>query len=260
MGRKTVIACAHSLHLVADESVKGTKSKAQFTYLEKYWIQNNFTKNMRGEIVNDTRVQILLYKYHIGNDWAVFIRADNDVFADSEIATIDRSLLTNPSDTFLHQRAAVLHCPVSLLSGITFANEFSVGCNKSAVHIQSESSHHLKYEGRDLVRGSSGGGLFLFPHTNLVGMHSEAINEADFDADTPLLHISHSDKRSGSEDLPYQSIECNADEERPKKKRVTVSETVASVAGGINGLGSALILCKYPRLIHYIDEIEKSDC
>ena len=252
-----MVACAHSLGLIVDPSVRSTKSKTYLTYVENYWIQSSFTKNTRGEVTREGRIEIVLYKYHTDNDWAIFRRTDSSVFEDSEIATIDRSLFTNLSDTFLHQKAAVLHCPVSLQTGITRATEFSVSCNRSAVHVQVESSHHLKYEGRDLVRGSSGGGLFLFPHTTLVGMHSEAIkSEYEYDVDIPSQHITHSDKRSSSEDLPYPPIQASNTDEHLTKKRKTDSETIASLAGGINGLGSALILCKYPRLMHYIDEVE----
>jgi hypothetical protein len=43
-----------------------------------------------------------------------------------------------------------------------------------------------------------------------------------------------------------------------KKLKVEVdSETIASVGGGNNGIGSALIICKFSRLLHYIDELEK---
>jgi hypothetical protein len=41
----------------------------------------------------------------------------------------------------------------------------------------------------------------------------------------------------------------------PKKKLKSDSETIASVTGGNNGLGSALVICKFSRLMHYIHEL-----
>ena len=79
--------------------------------------------------------------------------------------------------------AIVLHCPVSLKSGITKAEEFSVGFQTASVHIQTQSSHHVKYEGRDLCRGSSGGAVYVYPSTFVLGLHLEAITEADYDAE-----------------------------------------------------------------------------
>jgi hypothetical protein len=84
----------------------------------------------------------------------------------------------------------------------------------------------------------------------------EAINETDFDTDDTdtTKCIAETRKRVTSEDNPYTSFDNDV---IPEKKKLKVdSESVASIAGGINGLGSALILCKFPRLIHYFEEVE----
>jgi hypothetical protein len=253
VGSRTVVACAHSLDLLIDDSHRNTKSNTHYKYLEDYWIQPQFTRNIRGEVTDDNRIPIKLFKFNVDNDWALFVRADGALFAESEIATIDNSPLDNPRRVLAHKMAIVLHCPVSLKSGITKAEEFSVGCQTASVHIQVQSTHHVKYEGRDLCRGSSGGGVYVFPSTSVLGIHSEAINEADYDAEDAVKTIAHSDKRVRSEEEPYKPFDSS---NPPKKKLKNDSETIASVAGGNNGLGSALIICKFSRLMHYIREIE----
>jgi hypothetical protein len=192
--------------------------------------------------------------FHEGNDWALFERADEGLFLESEVAVIDTSLLANPIRSLSHSRAQVLHCPVSLMSSIKKANEFNFGCQIAAVSIQGQSSHHVKYEGRDLCKGSSGGAVFVYPSGALLGMHSEAINEAEFDGEEEAVKsIAHNDKRVSSEDNAYEDFESDPE---PKQKKVkSDSETIASIAGGINGLGSALIVCKFTRLMHYIHEL-----
>lgn len=254
VGRRTVLACAHSLDLIIDDTKRNTKKTTHYMYLEDYWIQLRFTKNKKGECTVEDRVRIKLFKFHEGNDWALFTRADTGSFLESDVAVIDTSLLDNPNLSLSHNRAQVLHCPVSLVSSILKVNEFPVGCQISAVHIQAQSSHHVKYEGRDLCKGSSGGAIFVYPSGALLGMHSEAINEGDYEGEDAAKSISDSDKRVRSEDDAYELFESAPE---PKQKKVkSDSETIASIAGGINGLGSALILCKFSRLMHYIRELE----
>lgn len=266
VGRKTVLACAHSLDLVEipvikDESKRNTKRNTKtpthYQYLEDYWVQSRFTKNNKGECTADDRVRIRLFKFHATNDWALFTRTDTGSFLDSDVAVIDTSLLTDPDKHLTHVNARVLHCPVSLVSSILKVDEFPVGCQISAVHIQAQSSHHVKYEGRDLCRGSSGGAVYVYPSSAILGMHSEAINEAAFEGEEeePDKFIADTDKRVHSEDDPYKPFESAPE---PKQKKVkSDSETIASIAGGINGLGSALIVCKFSRLMFYIRELEK---
>jgi hypothetical protein len=52
----------------------------------------------------------------------------------------------------------------------------------------------------------------------------------------------------------YEEFEPSV--ERPIKKQKSESETIASMAGGNNGLGSAIIICKFNRLMHYYRELE----
>jgi hypothetical protein len=137
------------------------------------------------------------------------------------------------------------------------ANEFSINCCKSSVHIQNHSTHHVKYEGRDFCRGSSGGGIYIENSTFVLGMHIEAINEVNYDDqdNAPKEELARNSKRVDSEDNPYGALIQPASENPPKRYKVD-SETVASIAGGNNGLGSALIFCKFPRLMHYIELLE----
>ncbi len=254
VGRRAVLACAHSVDLVIDETMLSTRKTTHFKYLEDYWIQSRFTKNKRGECTDEDRVRIKLYKFHVGNDWALFERADEGSFLESDVVAIDTSLLTNPNIQLTHKNARVLHCPVSLMSSIKKVNEFSIGCQISAVSVQGQSSHHIKYEGRDLCKGSSGGAVFVYPSGALLGMHTEAINEAEFDAeDEADKAIAYNDKRVSSEDNAYEAFDSTPEPIRKKVK--SDSETIASIAGGINGLGSALIVCNFTRLMHYIQEL-----
>jgi hypothetical protein len=252
VGRKTIVACAHSLDLLVDDG-RNTKSNTHYNYLEDYWVQPQFTRNISGEITDDDRIPIKLFKYHVDNDWALFVRADSALFEESEIAVIDISPFHHPDRVLAFKTTAILHCPVSLQSGITRAAEFTVRYQTAFVHLQAQSTHHVKYEGRDLCRGSSGGGVYIFPSTSVLGMHSEAINEADYDAEGAVNTIAHLDKRVRREDEPYKPFNSS---DPPKKKLKSASETIASVAGGNNGLGSAVIICKFSRLMDYIRELE----
>jgi hypothetical protein len=243
---------------VPDESQRLSKSKPRLKYLENYWIQPECTKNARGECTTDDRIPLELYKFHVDNDWALFTRSDGLLFQKSEIATIDTTPQSSPNSVLVHKEAIILHCPVSLMNGISKAEEYAVGCHVAAAHIQTESTHHVKYQGRDLCRGSSGGGVYVKPSTAVLGLHTEAITEAEFDMDDndTNTHIAKIDKRVLSEDYPYKHFD---DDIIPEKKKFKVgSEPVASIAaGGINGLGCALILCKCHRLMHYFEEIER---
>ena len=135
------------------------------------------------------------------------------------------------------------------------AGEYSVGCNQADVRIQGQSTHHLKYEGRDLTRGSSGGGIFMASSNYLLGMHVEALLETEFEVpETSLaVQIAHTDKKSASgEAEPYPEFEDTP----PAKKAKCESDTIASLVGGNNGQGSALIICKFPRLMQHINVLE----
>lgn len=225
------------------------KDGGRLKVIEKYWIQSSVTLNKQGKPVAKDRIQLELYKFNLTNDWALLIRSDGKLFEPSEITPVDR----DPTSQ-LFRDAVVLHCPVKLLMKMEKANEFSISCNKSSVTIQNESSHHVKYDKHPtIVKGSSGGGVYVSPSTAVVGMHIEAISENDYSPPEESKKYSQTDKRVDSEEVPYEKM-------KGKKAAIpTDSETAASAAEGTNGYGSALIFCKFKRLMHYFDEIEKSN-
>jgi hypothetical protein len=254
IGLKTVLACAHSLAL-EPAGERGLK------YVEDYWIQERVTKSFKGECIEENRVPLKLYKFHAENDWALFQRSDDKCFEKSEIALIDKELETKPTLSYLRCNATVLHCPVALFASIQKVGEFSIGCDQSDIRIQGQSTHHVKYEGRDLVRGSSGGGIFMAPSGNLLAMHVEAIVEADYEAseESGAMQIMPTDKKSASgEPHPYSHFQVHEAGSPAAKKAKCDSDTIASLAGGNNGRGSALIICKFPRLMYHINCLEES--
>ena len=56
---------AHSLDLLIDNSYRNTKANTHYKYLEDYWIQPQFTRNIRGVVTDDNRIQIKLFKFNI---------------------------------------------------------------------------------------------------------------------------------------------------------------------------------------------------
>ena len=93
-----------------------SQNKPPYEYLEKYWFQPQVTKTTRGDCTSDNRIPFELYKFHVGNDWALFTRTDHSLFEESEIATIDKTLLSNPDRVLVHKETIILHCLLSLLS------------------------------------------------------------------------------------------------------------------------------------------------
>ena len=155
VGQKTVIGCAHSLTFQENISNIGVKTRGKakkFIYLEDYWIQPSLTKNADGRITFVNRVQLKLFKFQVSNDWAIFRREDGLTFDDSMITEIEYDHV--PIRPF--QDAILLHFPVSLQSIIMRQQELSLSCQASFVHIQTAAQHHLKYEAKDVCRGSSG--------------------------------------------------------------------------------------------------------
>jgi hypothetical protein len=267
VGRNTILACAHSLDIVQDatsprpgpvtgisaKSRAGTSTRPRFKYLEEYWVQPNVTVKKNGKFSNEGRIPIILYKFHVENDWALFTRADGNLFGDDEIAQIDTTLLTNPRVNLTHKRAHVLHYPVATLSQIDRAEEYSIECVVSAVHLQTQSTHHVQYEGSNLCRGSSGGGIFLLGSNRILGMHTQLLTETEFDSTARRkMVILPTDKKVENDQIPYENISRG----QTKKKKESRSDTVASLVGGNNGNGSGIILCKVPRLMQYVYESE----
>jgi len=63
VGSRTMVA--HSLDLLIDNSYRNTKANTHYKYLEDYWIQPQFTRNIRGVVTDDNRIQIKLFKFNI---------------------------------------------------------------------------------------------------------------------------------------------------------------------------------------------------
>lgn len=249
VGSNCVLACAHSLNVEMDDTKRSTKKKSFCQYVEQYWIQPALTKDRHGRVTTDGRIPIILHTFHVNNDWALFTRADK-----SEIAIIDCSALTNPGCVLVHKSAVVLHIPVSLEPFIRAERESVIGWQRTGVHIQTDSSHHVMYEGRGLICGSSGGGVYVYPNSSVLGLHSELINEAEYGNEVDTEVISTSTKRV---DSLYNHFADDSSAPATKKVRQVDSESVFShLAGGNNGNGRALIVCKFPRLMHYIRELE----
>jgi hypothetical protein len=136
-----------------------------------------------------------LYKFHVENDRALFLRVDElefGYFPQIETLTV----------TVTHNPANLLHCPVSFLHQMQYSQEYSLSCNISAVTIQNQSSHHLKYSGESPYRGSSGGALYLGNSNKVVGMHLEAVREVDYEEVNNPRTILFSNKRTSSELFP----------------------------------------------------------
>ena len=252
VGKNTILACAHSL-----EIVRLKKGENMYKYTEDYWIQPDFTKNKKGEITDEGRVNIKLFKFHEENDWALFIRGDKFLFEDSEIATIDSSPIDKCDRVLAHMDAIVLHCPVALQFGIQKVEEFRIGCQISATHIAGHSTHHVKYAKGDLIAGSSGGAVYVYPSISVLGLHTEAITDGAYEEEEEDKEFVPTHKRVESEDDAYAPFETSTQEEQTRKRIKNESESVFSRSGGNNGNGSGLIICKFPRLMHYIKENEK---
>ncbi len=176
-------------------------------------------------------------------------------------AEIDVEVAVLPPRTPLNVRRPItlLHCPVSLLRNFEDrVGEYTLNCYvREDVRIQSQSSHHLYYDGTGLVRGSSGGAIHWLTNKKLVAMHCEILNEAVFDEDEEVpKEIAQTKKRVGSEDDPFPAANVAGP---PKKKQKTCdSETIRSISCGNQGQGRAIILAKFKKLMHYISEIESA--
>lgn len=253
IGKRTVLTCAHSLVLTADPSKRSTRKLSYFCYVEEYWIQSSVSIDSHGNVNHDGRIPLKLYKFNVDNDWALLERADGQEF--TSFISIDTSPSGISLNTIPNVRRpfVLLHCPVSLLSNFTEqVGAYSVHCNfKEGFRIQGGSSHHIYYEGSNLVRGSSGGAIQWTDTNELFAMHFEVINEAEFDVDEVEKNIAVTAKQVTSEDDPYQKV-ANP----PKKQKSCDSETLRSISGGNQGQGSAIIISRFKRLMHHYNELE----
>lgn len=205
VGRKTILACAHSLKLVDNPSKRAPGNKVSLKYEENYWIQPYVTVT-DGSIRNNGRIPIQLYKFYPYNDWALFQRTDGLEF--TIFAEIDNEPADLPPRTMLNVRRPIvlLHCPVSLLRKFEGRRgEHTVNCNiNEDVIVQAQSSHHLYYNRSNLVEGSLGGAIHWLENNKLVAMHCELVNEALFDEDDKLpKEIAATPKQVNREDVTY---------------------------------------------------------
>jgi hypothetical protein len=228
-----------------------TRRSRQCSYLEDYWVQPSVTKLTTALFSSVGRVKITLYKFHPDHDWAIFQRTDG-VFDDSEIAIIDKSVDINTH--MVSHPAIVLHCPVSLIFNMRRLAEYSIGCNISNVLIQSQSTHHLKYNSMDLVQGSSGGGVFLARSNLLIGLHTEVMTDAEAFEELEDARSIVTTKRVDSEDASYPPLPV--DYQPPKKSKKNESDSVVSAQVKGTGLGSGIIICKFPKLMNCIRQCE----
>lgn len=256
IGKRSILGCAHSLSLTEDPVKRSTKRKQYFSYIEDYWIQPRVAIGSDGSWEKDGRILIKLYKFHPDNDWALFVRADGSEF--SSFVTIDTSPSTLPVNSLpdVSKPFVILHCPVGLLHNYTDrVGEYALSCNRKVnCSIQSHSTHHVYYEGSNLVRGSSGGAIQWADSKLLFAMHCESANEIDFEEQEESSRIiADTKKLVRSEDSPYPTIT-----NPPKKKKSCESETIRSLTGGNAGQGRGIILSQFKKLMYYFREIESN--
>ena len=91
----------------------------------------------------------------------------------------------------------------------------------------------------------------------MIGLHTSSITEVDYEGEDEAVSVvvASNDKRVHSEDTPYVNVQETV--EPSNKKTKCDSETVASLSEGNQGFGSALIICQYVKLMHYINEFDK---
>ena len=242
-----ILTCAHCLTTV--------KSGRKFTYNEEYWVQPSVKLEKSGKWSNTGRIPVTLFKYHVENDWALLTRKDGGVFG--YFSTIDMQASELGSSLPDVQNVDVLHCPVKLLvtNFDKYVDEYTLKCNRllnNAVQIQS--SHHLYYNNSGITRGSSGGAVHISGSHLLFALHCERICEVEFDAEDQSKKIQDvKGKRVKSEEFPYEGVQ-----KLKKAKTSCDSESIVrSVASGNEAQGKAIIISKHPRLMHYIEEINK---
>jgi hypothetical protein len=252
------------LGLLKDESKRNTKSEAHFIYLDDYWIQPSFIRNPRGEVIADDRIRrvpLKVFKFHVENGWALLVRADDKLFAEDDVAPIDDSPRFDPGIIERSRHGVVVHIPVSLEPIRTRANKFRVAWHKLTTQILGYSDQHVRYEGRHLCPKSLGCGIYLRGSASVLGLHVECLrDQADFDArygaEHPKKIVADTDKRVRIQRGPSEIGSYPTTQNLSADSDIDC-EPLASLAWGVNGLGSAIVICLFPRLMHYIAELEK---
>ena len=249
VGPRCVISCAHSLSTLNDPDSK-TRSRSSVNKLigDDYWIATSVTRNARGEYHTEKLVSLKLYKFHRWNDWAIFLRCDDQTFSSEEIVTIDTNV--NAGLNYVDTRAQVIQCPVGFRHPSSSRPGDSINAWRTRITIESQSANHFRYEAANLSRGSSGGAVFVYPSLKLIAMHQESFYEVGHDYDESDINMKY-DKRVESEEKNEEMFEPEA----KKQRKANDSETVRSLSGGNSGQGSAIILCNCSRLIHYVNEL-----
>ena len=97
----------------------------------------------------------------------------------------------------------------------------------------------------------------MYPSSSVLGLHTEAITDEYGEEEEEEKKFVPTHKRVESEEGAYASFETSIQEDQTRKRIKNESESVFSRSGGNNGNGSGLIICKFPRLMHYIKENEK---
>ncbi len=248
VGPRLILTCAHCLTKV--------KSGRKLTYNEEYWVQPSVKLETSGTWSNTGRILVTLFKYHVENDWALLTRNDGGVF--DYFSSIDMQACELGNSFPDVQTVDVLHCPVKLLVANfdEYVGEYTLKCNcllSNAVRIQS--SHHLYYNNNNsITRGSSGGAVHIAGSHLLFALHCERVGEVEFDAEQCEKFQDVKGKRVESEAFTYEEVQKL---KKPKCTKTSCdSESIArSFDSCKEGLGKAIVISKYPRLIHYIQEI-----
>ncbi|RYE55214.1 MAG: hypothetical protein EOP48_10685 [Sphingobacteriales bacterium] len=251
VGPRLILTCAHCL-----TSINAGRTRGSLIYNENYWVQPSVKLERSGSWSSAGRISVVLFKYHVENDWALLVREDGGYFED--FADID--MAPSHGNTPRFDTVDVFHCPVRLLLGNfqTHAGEYVLGCNRSVNNaVQSHTSHHLYYESRGLTRGSSGGAVYLSGSIHLFAMHCERIGEVDYEEEPSENIQDPKGKRVSSEEYPYDKVVGPLPPAKKAKKACDSESVVKSLASGNEGQGRALIISQYPRLIYYITEINK---
>jgi len=252
VGPYAVLSAAHALTKCDDPDNGSTRKKKTRMYNEQYWVQPNIVREIGG-YSEEGRVHLELYKFHVGNDWALFRRTDGKEFP--EYAGIYQ---LKDTENVVGKHALIHHCPVSLLPQFGGARQYNLACNVELGMFQSQSTHHVYYSVAKLYRGSSGGAIYVNGSSLLLGMHIETWTDVEYDVEESDedVRIKETPKRVDSEECPYVPFTLEVDQVSSNKKRKSDSEGIASVVSCITGQGGAIIICKFKRLMHYIDELQ----
>lgn len=247
VGPRLILTCAHCLTTIETGRTRGSP----LIYNEVYWVQPSVTLERDGKWSCDGRIPVVLHKYHVENDWALLVRADEGRFED--FANIDKGPARGEIPPF--DAVDVFHCPVKLLIGNfqTHAEEYVLRCNRSVRNaVLSHSTHHLYYDSRGLTQGSSGGAVHLSGSSLLFAIHCERIGEVDMAEERRENIRDPKGKRVSSEEYPYE--EAVGPVPKKAKKTCDSESIIQSLVSGNDGQGRAFIISQYPRLIHYIAE------